>query len=114
MNLSTAENIQSGTKFQKVYSFVINMIEEGLPSYLTYHNVQHTREVLEAVEKLSEFENLSDNDRLLLSTAALFHDTGFVKGSENHEEESCTIAREVLPAYSFTKKKLMKFAASSE
>ena len=96
-----AKNIQSG-EFQKVYSFVLNMIDKGSPSYLTYHNGQHTRQVLEAVEKLSELENLSGNDRFILSTVALFHDTGFLKKAENHEEESCIIAKEILPSYAYT------------
>ena len=102
MNQPAANNLPSAQRFQKVYSFVINMMDKGLPSYLTYHNAEHTGQVLEAVEKLSALENLSDFDRFILSTAALFHDTGFLKGNENHEEESCIIAGEILPSYAYT------------
>lgn len=106
MKAATADNIQLGKEFENLYSFVIEMLEDRLPSSLTYHNAQHTRKVVAAVKELTEAEKVSGFDCLLLSTAALFHDTGFLKGSENHEEESCRIARQFLPDYSYTKEEI--------
>jgi uncharacterized membrane-anchored protein YitT (DUF2179 family)/HD superfamily phosphodiesterase len=87
--------------FQQLYTVVIDKLEHGLPAYLTYHNVQHTRNVVEAATYLAEQEHLSDKDKLLVQTAALFHDTGFLQSHEEHEMLSCKMAQKLLPGYGF-------------
>ena len=107
MSSSIADiSLEARHQFKKMYSQVIKMLETGLPAYLTYHDVQHTREVVDAVEELGKTECLSEEEHLLVMTAALFHDTGFTKGPDQHEEESCRIAREQLPNYNFTEKEI--------
>jgi uncharacterized membrane-anchored protein YitT (DUF2179 family)/HD superfamily phosphodiesterase len=93
-------------EYQQVYSFIIDKLERELPSYLTYHNVQHTKDVVEAAQHISRCERIPENDTTLLLTAALFHDTGFLKGYDNHEKSSCAIAREILPDYNYDKDQL--------
>ena len=95
-------------EYQKVYTFIIDKLEKELPSYLTYHNVQHTKDVVDAAQYICESEKISGNDRELLLTAAVFHDTGFLKGYENHEASSCEIAREVLHSYQYDKEQIEK------
>jgi uncharacterized protein len=89
------------TQFQKVSEFVLDKLKKELPLHLSYHNFDHTIDVLQAVENISEQEGIGDNDKRLLLTAALFHDLGFLEGREGHEEESCTFARSYLPAYQY-------------
>ena len=89
-------------QYQEVYNFLINKLEKDLPSYLVYHNAQHTKNVIAAVEHLAYTENVSDNDLILLKTAALFHDAGFLQQAEDHEEISCEIANQYLPQYNYT------------
>ena len=50
-----------------VYSFIINKLEKELPSYLTYHSAQHTKDVIEAAQYISEAEKISGNDSLASS-----------------------------------------------
>ncbi len=83
-------------EYQKVYTFIIDKLEKELPSHLTYHNVQHTKDVVDAAQYICETEKISGNDKELLLTSALFHDTGFIKVYESHEAAYCEIAREVL------------------
>ncbi|MEJ7674917.1 MAG: HD domain-containing protein [Chitinophagaceae bacterium] len=87
-------------------------MEKELPSYLTYHNVHHTKDVVNAVHYISKAEKVTGNDSELLLTAALFHDTGFLKGYDNHEASSCEIAREILPTYSYDKEQIENMYAS--
>ena len=47
-------------------------------------------------------EGVSDEEILLLKTAALFHDAGHIKGYDNHEYNSTLIAREYLPKFGYT------------
>ncbi len=92
--------------FQKIYTNIIDKLEHGLPAYLTYHNVQHTRNVVEAATHLSNKEGLSERERLLVQTAALFHDAGFLQSHDEHEMLSCKMAQKLLPEYEFTQEEI--------
>lgn len=89
-------------KYEQAYLFLINKLETGLPSYITYHSVQHTKNVIAAAEHLAVGENVFGDDLILLKTAALFHDAGFLQNHEDHEELSCKIARKHLPDFDYT------------
>lgn len=89
-------------EYQKAYDYLITRLERELPAYLTYHNAAHTRSVIAAADQLAGAEGISGDDLLLLKTAALFHDAGFLKQPEEHEALSCELAREILPGYGYT------------
>ena len=76
-------------------------LEKELPHYLSYHNKDHTEDVLQAAENIANNEGVPENDKRLLLTAALFHDSGFLKGRSEHEAESCAIASCYLPMYKY-------------
>ncbi len=59
-------------QYDQVYSFLISKLETGLPSYLTYHDVQHTKDVILSAEHLAAAENIQGDELVLLKTAALF------------------------------------------
>jgi HD superfamily phosphodiesterase len=97
------ENLAKQTvDFKSIYNTVITLLENHLPAYITYHNAAHTKGVVETTEKLADAEEVDEEEKLLLLTAALYHDTGFLRTYKNHEEASCTIARESLPKYGYT------------
>lgn len=88
--------------YDDVYVLMIKKLENGLPNYLTYHKLNHTIGVIEAVEHLANKENVTGDDLVILKTAALFHDVGFLENHHNHEEISCNYARKYLPEYEYT------------
>lgn len=88
-------------QFQQLYLFIINKLDKELPSHITYHTAEHTKSVIQAVEELAAGENIYGEELVLLKTAALFHDTGFLQGHREHEELSCVIAREHLPDFDY-------------
>lgn len=88
-------------QFDKAYVFAIKKFE-ALPGYLTYHNIQHTKIVLHNVQHIGKAENVSEHEQGLLNAAALYHDAGFLKTYQNHEEASCEIAREDLQLFGYT------------
>jgi uncharacterized protein len=52
-------------------------------------------------------EKIGRHETLLVKTAALFHDSGFVSNvHSNHELASCVIAREALPDFGYSEKDL--------
>ena len=86
-------------QFEKVYSFLIQKLEEELSKELTYHKADHTKEVVAATKRLAIAEKIEGDDYTYLLTAALFHDAGFLEGYDNHEMLSCQMTRTTLPEY---------------
>ncbi len=89
------------TQFKQLKEVILGKLENGLPAYLSYHNKDHTLDVLQATENIASHEGVTENDKRLLLTAALFHDSGFLKGRYEHEAESCVIAEHFLPEYNY-------------
>ena len=73
--------------------FVSKLLKEKLPSEFTYHNLDHTLEVFEAVTELGKNSNLPEEELEFIQVAAWFHDTGFINGYLNHEYKSAEIAK---------------------
>lgn len=95
-------------EYEKLNKIILKRLRENLPEHLSYHSVMHVKDVIDVVEKIAKSEGVNDEDLVLLKTAALFHDTGFLFGSKNHEEKSCEIAAEYLLEYGFSQDQLDK------
>jgi len=89
-------------RFDDLEEVVLNMLEEKLPKNLYYHNLKHTIDVTVQSEIIGRHEGITDEEMLLLKTAALFHDTGFTRTYKDHEEAGVEIAREYLPNFDYT------------
>lgn len=72
--------------------FVSNLLKDKLSNLYSYHNFNHTLTVVNAVKELCKKEDVSGDDKEALLLAAWFHDTGYIEGYENHEQESIRIA----------------------
>ena len=81
---------------QKVESYVTSQLTENLPSAYIYHNLSHTQRVVKYVKELNEGEKVSAKNAQILELAAWFHDVGFIKNHENHEQKSAEIAKSFL------------------
>ncbi|MGK0329774.1 Pycsar system effector family protein, partial [Polaribacter sp.] len=71
--------------------YIFDLFSEKLSSDFVYHNLAHTQRVVKKVEVFIEYLKLSEIDAENLLIAAWFHDSGFIKGAENHEQESVKI-----------------------
>ena len=88
--------------FAGAKKYVFNRLENELPAHLIYHNLGHTKEsVLPGAVEFGVFSKVSEGDLLLLKTAAIYHDLGFVECSEGHEDVSVRIAEETLPSFGY-------------
>lgn len=76
--------------------FVYNLLKDKLSILYSYHNFFHTTSVVNAVKVLCDNENIEGEDEEKLLIAAWFHDTGYIEGFENHENESIKIVTEFL------------------
>jgi uncharacterized membrane-anchored protein YitT (DUF2179 family)/predicted metal-dependent HD superfamily phosphohydrolase len=94
-------------QYSEISSLIHHKLQNELPEHLTYHNDHHTSRVIEVALQLAGEEGIDEEDKTILATAALLHDTGFLfGGAENHEERSCDIAREYLPAYAYSSQQI--------
>jgi class 3 adenylate cyclase len=89
-------------QFTDIQEIILDKLEKELPEFLFYHNVKHTVDVVTEVELIGWAEGCTDEEILLLKTAALFHDAGHTVSYDNHEMYSAELAREMLPGYNYT------------
>lgn len=80
----------------EIEKFIFDLFSEKLDVSYTYHNLVHTQNVVEKVTELAANLELNEVSVENLQIAAWFHDTGFIKGAENHEEESVQILNRFL------------------
>lgn len=78
--------------FENFYKKIISRLEQELPESLSYHNVHHTKYVVEKSVKLAASENITGRELDLIKIAALYHDTGFLFSYKEHENLGCQIA----------------------
>ena len=88
--------------YQAAKEFILNKLHTELADHLYYHGVHHTLDVLAVTEELSEALDITAHDRMLLRTAALYHDAGFTISYQNHEELGCLIVKENLPKFGYS------------
>ena len=82
---------------QEAQHYVKNLFATRTNKSLTYHNYDHTWDVVQACEQMASHYNISEGDHLVLITAAWFHDTGYLTvGPKDHEDESQRICKAFL------------------
>ena len=86
--------------------YVEELMSENLSEDYSYHNLQHTREVVDAAIEIGEKADLTDEQMEMVILAAWLHDTGYSNGSDNHELESKNIAKKVLEGQDYPFEKL--------
>lgn len=84
------------TTLSEIENYVTNLLGSQLDVVYVYHDLAHTQRIVAVVKELVEASQLTENEAENVLIAAWFHDTGFVKGAKNHEEESVKIAADFL------------------
>jgi uncharacterized protein len=93
--------------FEQAWQYAQTRLERELSPLLKFHSVDHTRDdVVPAVDRLATLLSLSDEQMLLLRTAAWYHDLGFVQQRIDHEMVSIKIAHAVLPQFGFNQEQV--------
>jgi predicted metal-dependent HD superfamily phosphohydrolase len=80
----------------KTINFAEDKLSNNVSNDLHYHNLAHTQEVVKAALEIGKASGLGDRELEILQVAAWFHDSGFTKGCDDHENESIKIASEFL------------------
>lgn len=80
---------------------VLSILETKLPSYLHYHSLEHTLDVLKVVNQAISREGISGREAKLLRLGTLLHDIGFTVSTDAHEKHSAAIARQYMEELEF-------------
>jgi uncharacterized protein len=89
--------------FEALERHVLQRLDRELPAHLHYHGSHHTRDVMQAAMTIADYEGIRDPEELtLLRTAALLHDSGFLVGPTEHEQQGADYARQLLPEYDYS------------
>lgn len=97
--------------FPVVKAQLLERLEKNLSPKLYYHGLHHTRDdVLPAAERLGLLAKISDESFLLLQTAALYHDVGYLEHYLDHEAIGARIATEELPNMGYTPAQVQQIA----
>lgn len=87
-------------------AYVSKLLREQLTPDHRYHNLPHTLSVLAAERRIATYLALPAEDREILDLAALFHDTGFIRVYDGHEQESANIAADFLRMHGYPEEKI--------
>ena len=92
----------SSINYYKAERHIMKVLEKRLSNKLHYHSIEHTRDVVKAVERIALSEGVTDEGLFLLKSAATYHDAGFVEQYEKNEPIGARLAEEILPKYGYT------------
>ncbi|GEM_PF-1005881 len=81
---------------EEALSWVRQFFRTQIAAEYVFHDFEHTVQVWAAVRKIAKGYRLSSVTLEVLELAAIFHDTGFDRGAELHEERSCRYAAQWL------------------
>jgi predicted metal-dependent HD superfamily phosphohydrolase len=90
-------------QYAKLRKKLLADLKVKLNAKLAYHGLHHTLDVLKVTEELCVLENVKGKEAILLKTAALLHDAGFVENKHlGHEAAGCVLAESILPDYNYS------------
>lgn len=94
--------LRLGDLEEKVFSEIL----KKLPETLHFHRPGHARKVYDQSFLLCRSEEIEQEERLLVRTAALMLFTGLAQSYTNYENRSSVITREVLPDFKYSESQI--------
>ncbi len=94
--------------FLKIENHVSKIFENKIKNELSFHNLGHTKQVVKFAAKIASNSKCTEEEIKIVKIAAWFHDAGFLKTYEGHEEESVKIAEKFLTQVSFNSEAIEK------
>lgn len=81
---------------EEVKQYVLDYFHTHYDSKLVYHNLDHTKSVVDATMQIANHYQLNDKDFFIVTTGAWFHDTGYFEDPTSHEQRGAELAVEFL------------------
>lgn len=87
--------------YHQLEKAVFDKIRNEMPVIYTYHGLHHTEYVLKVCENYIEMLDLSNEDAIILKTAAILHDVGLIWNYNDHEYAGILYVKEILFDWGF-------------
>lgn len=95
-------HLYSSINYYKAERYIMRLLDQQLSPKLHYHSVGHSKDVVNAVERIALLENVTDEALFLLKSAANYHDAGFIEQYDANEPVGARLAGEILPRFGYT------------
>ena len=83
--------------YKKTEQYVTDLFNDNMDPALVFHNLEHTRTVVNRTKEIAGHYYLSEKDMLAVYVAAWFHDTGYLfTDPQHHEEKSVELMKEFM------------------
>jgi len=92
--------------FEFARRFIINKLKSSLPEELDYHNIKHTLNVEKAAIRIARLEGVTGEELILLRTAVLFHDAGFIYRYSQNEDFGIKMAQIELEKFGYSQEQI--------
>lgn len=92
----------SSIDFYRMRQNILHLLKCSLPDTLFYHTIDRTVKIDRTIKEYAKLEALPKNDILILRTAALYHDVGYIVEYDHNEQYATMIARNNLPNYGYS------------
>lgn len=76
----------------EIKQYVTHYFETHADATLIYHDIEHTKRVVQQAAAIADHYQLSDEDYFTVMAAAWFHDTGYFVDKTDHEENGARLA----------------------
>lgn len=98
----------SSIDFNRMRTDIIHFLKCYLTKELCYHTINRTLKIEKIIERYSGLLALDEHAILLLKTATLYHDIGYVVQYEQNEPFAIMLAKNKLPSYGYTQEDIQK------
>jgi len=102
--------VSKHTLIHKARVHVEALLKAAKPEWVRYHNFEHAKAVAKASKTIGAACRLSAEELEGVILAAWFHDAGYVKAIEGHEEKSVEIATSFLRGNGYPQEKIARVA----
>jgi len=103
----TEKTFMENNIIQLSETYIAQLFQQELPPELVYHDMAHTTSVRETSRILAEHYQLDNKQKEAMEIAAIFHDSGYIKVYQGHEEVSQEIADVFLKQHNYPEEQLI-------
>ncbi|MDH4474053.1 MAG: adenylate/guanylate cyclase domain-containing protein [Fluviicola sp.] len=87
--------------FEHMRNDIVNRLKSTLPEEMIYHDLAHTLNVEKSALRLARLEGLNEEEIMMLRTAVLYHDSGFIFTYHRNELHGVRMMEQSLPKYGY-------------
>ncbi len=96
----------SNVDFDHMRKDLLNRLKSSLPEEVVYHDIAHTLNVEKSAIRFAKLEGLNEEEMMLLRTAVLYHDSGYIVQSLNNECFAINFAKLNLPKFGYSEEQI--------